>query len=95
MAAYVVIVTGAISDPELMGQYKEQAKELLVAQGVSFTGGPAVAETLEGSPPNAAAIIRFETLEQAHGWYWSDEYQKLAAIRLAASSGMAFIVEGP
>lgn len=95
MAAYVVIMTGAISDPALMKQYKEQAGEHLVAQGISFMAGPVVAESLEGSPPNGAVIIRFATLEQAQNWYRSDEYQKLARIRLSASSSTAFIVEGP
>ncbi len=95
MAAYLVVVIGTISDPALMNQYREQARELLAAQGVSFIGGPAVAESLEGSPPSGAVIIRFDTLEQAQGWYRSEEYQKLAAIRLSASSSTAFIVEGP
>ncbi|KDA00864.1 DUF1330 domain-containing protein [Henriciella mobilis] len=95
MAAYVVVVTGAISDPTLMNQYKEQARELLAEQGVSFMAGPVVAEILEGSPPNGAVIIRFETLKQAQDWYRSDEYQKLAPMRLAASSSTAFILEGP
>ncbi len=94
MAAYVVFVIGAISDPGLMNQYREQARELLPAQGVSFLAGPGVAESLEGSPPNGAVIIRFDTLEQAQSWYRSDEYQKLAAMRLAAASCTAFIVEG-
>lgn len=95
MAAYVVIVTDAISDPALMNQYKERARELLIAQGISFMAGPVVAESLEGSPPNGAVIIRFETLTQAQSWYRSDEYQKLAPMRISASSSTAFIVEGP
>lgn len=95
MAAYVLVVTDAISDPTLMNQYKEQARELLAEQGVSFMAGPTVAESLEGSPPNGAVIIRFETLKQAQDWYRSDEYQKLAPMRLSASSSTAFILEGP
>lgn len=94
MAAYVVIVTEEISNPELMNQYKEQAQYLLGTQGVSFMAGPVVAETLEGSPPKGAVIIRFAFLEEAQSWYRSDEYQKLASMRLAASTSAAFIVEG-
>ena len=95
MAAYIVVMTGEISNPVLMSQYKEQAKELLTEQGISFHAGPVIAESLEGSAPNAAVIIRFETLEQAQNWYRSDEYQKIAPMRLSASSSTAFIVEGP
>lgn len=95
MAAYVVIVTGEISDSALMNQYKERARDLLAAQGVSFLAGPVVAESLEGSSPNGAVIIRFETLKQAQDWYRSDEYQQLAPMRLSASASTAFIVEGP
>jgi len=40
-------------------------------------------------------VLRFENIKQAQDWYRSDEYLKLAEMRLLASSSAAFIVEGP
>ena len=95
MAAYVIIVTQTVSDPALLNQYKEQAREHLRAQGISFTAGPVVAETLEGTAPLGAVVLKFGDLKQAQDWYRSDDYQKLLEMRLSATTSTAFIVEGP
>lgn len=95
MAAYVIVMTQTVSNPALLNQYKEQAGEHLRAQGVSFTAGPVVVESLEGTAPIGAVVLRFEDLKQAQDWYRSDEYQKLAEMRLSATTSTAFIVEGP
>ena len=52
-------------------------------------------ELLEGSPePQRVVIIEFADVAAAKRWYNSPEYQKALPIRLANSTGRAFIVEG-
>jgi uncharacterized protein (DUF1330 family) len=52
-------------------------------------------ELVEGSPePQRVVIIEFADAAAAKRWYNSPEYQKALPIRLANSSGRAFIVEG-
>ena len=51
-------------------------------------------EDLEGSPNPRTVVVRFDSFEQARKWYYSAEYEKPKALRQAASSGNAVLVEG-
>jgi uncharacterized protein (DUF1330 family) len=59
----------------------------LAAASIERFGGRYLAlsqetESLEGGdPPLAMAVIEFPSLEQAHAWYHSSEYQHAAQIR--------------
>ena len=52
-------------------------------------------EALEGAAPRSrVVVIEFPTFEQAKAWYDSEEYAPIKAIRLGASEGDVFLVEG-
>ena len=56
-------------------------------------GGPA--EQLEGSnPPKRVVVLEFPSLDAAKQFYNSAEYGPVKAIRLKASSGDLWVVEG-
>jgi uncharacterized protein (DUF1330 family) len=52
-------------------------------------------ESLDGgTPPHGTVVIAFDSAEAAHAWYDSPAYQAIKPIRLAATKGRMFIVEG-
>ena len=44
--------------------------------------------------PTYPVLIEFPSLEQAHRWYDSGEYQELNALRLSAVRSNAVFIEG-
>ena len=52
-------------------------------------------DLLEGDPmPERIFIIEFPTADAARRWYRSDDYQEALKIRLSASHGRVFLIEG-
>jgi uncharacterized protein (DUF1330 family) len=52
-------------------------------------------ESLDGdAPPKGIVVIEFDSSEQAHAWYNSPAYAAIRPVRLAATKGRMFIVEG-
>ncbi len=52
-------------------------------------------ELLEGESKSIRLIVvEFPDMDAAKGWYNSEEYKPLLALRLAATEGVAFLVEG-
>src|SRR3954451_25213263 len=50
---------------------------------------------VEGSwDAQRTVVIEFPTIEQAHSWYHSEDYQHLASIRREASTADFVLVEG-
>ncbi|MCH7485297.1 MAG: DUF1330 domain-containing protein [Chloroflexi bacterium] len=93
MAAYVVAQM----------HVHDVAKYLVYASKVGATiasyGGKIVAaseaEVREGSPSFTRTVIgEFPTAEAAREWYESEEYQAILPLRLAATTGTLFFVEG-
>lgn len=94
MAAYVIFCTTDIHDEEGLAEYRRQVLPLLQSTpDLKVFAGP-VPFTLEGPPLAIAVVAELPDLEAAKRWYYSDEYQRVAAIRQGASTGFAFIVEG-
>lgn len=84
-----------IHDMAGMKPYLEQAGGTLLA----FTGQPLVnggaSEALEGAPPQGKVVmLRFDSMEQARGWYASPAYRAILGHRLSAASNRAYLVEG-
>jgi hypothetical protein len=52
-------------------------------------------DLLESGPmPERIFIIEFPNADAARRWYRSDEYQAVLKIRLSASHGRVFLIEG-
>lgn len=93
MAAYVVFCLTDVHDEERLAEYRRQAVPILQATpGLKFFTGPAPV-VLEGPPLAIVVIVELPNLEAAKRWYYSEDYQRVAAIRHEASKGFAFIVE--
>ncbi len=95
MPAGYVIGQMLISDPEQYERYRAHVVATVKAHGGEFLvrGGPQ--EVVEGTPPGPRSVIlRFPSVEAAHAWYNSPDYQKIIPIRQGASTGALTIVEG-
>jgi len=52
-------------------------------------------QTLEGDwKPKRIVVTEFPSIEQARGWYDSEEYRPLKALRLRTARGSIVLVEG-
>ncbi|MCZ4551045.1 DUF1330 domain-containing protein [Gordonia rubripertincta] len=51
-------------------------------------------ETLEGEHADGVSFLKFPDREAFEAWYYSDEYQEVMKLRLEATEGQAFYVEG-
>jgi len=82
----------AAYSPEQAPKKDAKPKKVVIGRFVARGGK---AELIEGSPePQRVVIIEFANAAAVKRWYNSPEYQKALPIRLANSSGRAFIVEG-
>jgi uncharacterized protein (DUF1330 family) len=85
-----------ITDP---AAYQAHVPRALAA--IARFGGRVVAgsdsrvDLLEGDPmPQQIFIIEFPTADAARRWYQSADYQEALKIRLSASHGRVFLIEG-
>lgn len=93
MAAYVIHIRDRTKDPSHFEAYYPLTTKVktdkveVVAKGSHFT-------VLEGDPAEAVVILRFPTMEDALGWYHSEEYQAALPHRLLAADYRTIVVEG-
>ena len=63
--------------------------------GRVIAGGDSRVDLLEGDPiPEWVFIIEFPTADAVRRWYQSDDYQEALKVRLSASHGRVFLIEG-
>ena len=93
MAAYVVAQM-LVHDLEKYLVYASQVGGTIANHGGKILTA-SEAEVREGSPPFTRTVIgEFPTLEAGREWYESDEYQAILPLRLEATTGTLFFVEG-
>ena len=98
MPAYVIAsVRSASSDgAEVLKEYRRGNTEAVARHGGRFLarGGPL--EHLEGDsePPLRVVVMEFPDAAAARGWYESDEYAPLRALRQSVSETDLVLVEG-
>ncbi len=95
MPAYL-IVNYNVEDPEKYGEYSAAAGPVLKigenAKLVAFDGD---SQKLEGSPGHQTVVLAFDSMDEAKEAYHSGEYQKVAKVRLDATSNhFAVLVNG-
>jgi uncharacterized protein (DUF1330 family) len=94
MAAYV-IADLEVADPVRYAEYRQQVPATVAAYGGRFLVRGGEHEVVEGDwSPRRLVVLEFPSLAQARRWYESEEYRGPKAIRLAAASTNAIIVEG-
>ena len=94
MPAYLILDIH-VEDPAEYAAYRERAPATLEAYGGRYLvrGGPH--EVVEGEwNPERIVVVEFPSVERAHEWYRSAEYQELAAMRMRAAPSQVVLVEG-
>ena len=93
-AAYYVIDVN-INNQEKMQPYQARVGDTLRRFGGRLVVAGASPEPLEGrAPQGLIVIVEFPSMEQAHAWHESPEYQAIIGYRHAAAESHAFLVEG-
>jgi uncharacterized protein (DUF1330 family) len=95
MPAYVIVDID-VHDPEGFKPYLAGAAATVAAHGGRYVARGATPETLEGdwSSPRLT-ILEFPDADAARAWHASPEYEELKAIRQAASTTKALLVDPP
>jgi uncharacterized protein (DUF1330 family) len=94
MPAYFVFEL-EVTNPMGMEPYRSAVPATLTQYGGRFLTRGGATQLIEGGPePKRIVILEFADGAAVKRWYDSPEYQKILPIRLANSTGRAFIVEG-
>jgi uncharacterized protein (DUF1330 family) len=94
MPAYVIANIEA-SDPEAFKEYVAGAPATVAAHGGTYIVRTASVDAVEGDwKPARIAVIRFDSVEKAKGWYESPEYKALRAVRAKCATAKILLVEG-
>lgn len=93
MPAYIIGEI-EITDPESYKRYTAQTPGVIAKHGGRFIVRGGNGEAIEGSAPKRVVVIEFPDRAAAKRFYNSPEYQEILKIRLSASSGRLFLVDG-
>ena len=75
--------------------YRATVPTTIAQYGGRYLTRGSTVELIEGGPePKRVVILEFADVAAIKRWYDSAEYQEILPLRLANSSGRAFIVEG-
>ena len=95
MTAYCLFDNLEVIDPAKLEEYKKLAGPLVERFGGRYAVLGGKVDLMEGQwRPTFPVMIEFPSLERAHQWYASSEYQALKAMRLAAVRSNAVFLEG-
>ena len=95
MSAYCFFDNLEVSDPEKLEEYKTRAAPIVEKYGGRYVVLGGRMDLKEGDwQPVFPVIIEFPSLEQAHRWYDSDEYNEIKALRLTSVKSNAVFIEG-
>jgi uncharacterized protein (DUF1330 family) len=84
-----------ITDSDAYQAHLPRALATIARFGGRVIAGGGKIDLLEGDPmPEQTFIIEFPTADVARRWYQSDDYQEALKIRLSASHGRVFLIEG-
>ncbi len=94
MPAYVIVEVH-VTNPEPYAAYRDLAGASVARHGGRFLVRGGAVTPLEGDwHPQRFVVIEFASVDAAKAFYFSDDYQEALKVRLANSTGKAFIVEG-
>jgi uncharacterized protein (DUF1330 family) len=94
MAGYM-IGNITITDPEAFAEYGKRVPETVAAFGGTYVVRGGTPEKVEGDyNPVRIVVLQFDSVEKAKEWYNSPEYTPLKEMRMKASTGDLYFVEG-
>ena len=81
--AYAMVQINMKNPEEFVERYAQHVMPILAAWNVEMLAGTMSSSTIEGDfSGNWAAILKFTSLEAAHEWYNSADYEPLKNLRL-------------
>jgi uncharacterized protein (DUF1330 family) len=91
-----IVAEVKVSDAAAFAQYRPLSEAALVQHGGRFLIRGGQAEVLEGpwNPPQRLIVMEFDSVEQAKGFYYSDEYQAARKLRENAGVMNMLVVSG-
>jgi len=94
MKAYV-IAAETINDPAMFDEYRKVVPATVAPFAGQFIVRGGTMTVTEGEWPHPRlVIIEFPSREAAEGWYNSEAYQRVIALRHKSSVGSLVIVDG-
>ena len=94
MPAYVIAVVD-VTDPDRYRDYTARTPDSIARHGGRWVVRGGSTRVLEGDwDPGRIVVIEFPSVETALGWFESDDYQELAAIRREASTAKILVADG-
>jgi len=94
MAVYF-LVDVKVEDPETYEEYRKLVRPTVDLYDGKFLARGGTIETIEGDwQPERLVIIEFADSEAFQRWYDSPEYTSARAIRFAASTSRAVLLQG-
>lgn len=85
----------AIHDPAALKPYQEKVEASFRAFGGTRLVMGGTCDTVEGDAPNGILVmLQFASMEQAHAWHDSPDYQAIIHYRHAAARTRAWLVQG-
>jgi uncharacterized protein (DUF1330 family) len=94
MTAYAVAVIRETRFGEEIKEYLQRIDATLAPFSGKYRIHGRPYHSLEGSWLGDLVVIEFPSLEQANGWYDSDDYQAIRSLRTNNTVGDVFLVEG-
>jgi len=94
MSAYVIVQI-TVNDPETFETYREQVPATIAKYGGEYIVRGGEMEILEGDwPAPRCVVLKFPDMAAAKAWHGSDDYAGPMALRHAAATTNAILVEG-
>jgi uncharacterized protein (DUF1330 family) len=95
MPAYVIVDVREVRDLETLIEYRRRNTDAVASHGGRFVIRGGESELLEGDwPTRRIVLIEFPDAAAARGWWESEEYAPLKAMRREASDTNIILVEG-
>lgn len=95
MPAYVIAYAGNVRDADAIAEYRRRNTAAVEKHGGRFLARGGEVEVLEGPWPHERCVImEFPDMDAARGWYGSDDYAPLKAMRQAASDTQIILAAG-
>ena len=95
MSAYVIADVREVRDQETLVEYRRRNTDAVAHHGGRFVVRGGEAELLEGSWDSLRIVVmEFPDVEAARGWWESEEYAPLKAMRREASDTNIILVAG-
>jgi uncharacterized protein (DUF1330 family) len=95
MPAYVIADVRDARDQEALVEYRRGNTDSVARHGGRFVARGGAMELLEGEwDTRRIVVIEFPDMAAAHGWYESDDYAPLKALRQSASDTNIILVDG-